>query len=112
MVNTKAIGIAITIAVAIAVVILVIKFGGSSSSSNSNRNSNSNKNVGSSLDHAQYNAPKLGHPAACVDCERQFPEDQQWRGQRSKCLDCETDAKQRCGNSAVYNATKQKLFDV
>lgn len=74
---------------------------------NKNRNINNNTN-----NRPSYGAPVLGHAAASVDSERQFAPDEQWRGQRSKCLDCEQDMKQRCGNRAVFNATKQKLFSV
>jgi hypothetical protein len=61
---------------------------------------------------AKFDAAVMGHSGASIDSERQFPPNEQWRGQRSKCLDCEEDMKARCGNAAVFNATKQKLFSI
>ena len=60
----------------------------------------------------QYDDKVLGHSASSVDSERQFNVDSQWRGQRSRCYDCEADMESRCGDACVYNATKQKLFSV
>jgi len=60
----------------------------------------------------RYNDAVLGHAASSVDSERQFGVDSQWKGQPSKCYDCEEDMARRRGDAAVYNATKQKLFSV
>ena len=59
-----------------------------------------------------YMNPVLGHSTSSVDSERQFPKEEQWKGQNSKCYSCESEAKTQCGDSCVYNATKQKLFSV
>jgi hypothetical protein len=52
----------------------------------------------------------LKHAASSVDSEQQFGESTQWKGQPSKCFSCEKEMASRCGDKAVYNATKQKLF--
>ena len=59
-----------------------------------------------------FQAPVLGHASSSIDSERQFSDDTQWKGQPSKCYDCESDMANRYGDEAVFNATKQKLFDV
>jgi len=58
-----------------------------------------------------FQAPVLGHASSSIDSERQFSEDTQWKGQPSKCYDCEYEMANRYGDAAVFNATKQKLFD-
>jgi hypothetical protein len=57
-----------------------------------------------------YNNVSLGHASSSIDSERQFGFGKEWKGKSSKCYDCEKDMAQRCGDSAVFNATKQKLF--
>jgi hypothetical protein len=57
-----------------------------------------------------YNNESLGHASSSIDSERQFGFGKEWKGQSSKCYDCEKDMAQRCGDSAVFHATKQKLF--
>jgi hypothetical protein len=54
----------------------------------------------------------MGHSGSSIDSERQFSRSEQWKGQSSKCYDCERDMQSRCGDAAVFNATKQKLFSV
>jgi hypothetical protein len=58
-----------------------------------------------------FKAPVLGHASSSIDSERQFSENTQWKGQPSKCYDCESDMANRYGDAAVFDATKQKLFD-
>ncbi len=41
------------------------------------------------LTHRDYTAPELAFPTKCVDCERQFPAGQRWRGQQTSCFSCE-----------------------
>ena len=57
-----------------------------------------------------YNNPALYHSTKSVDGENQFNMDTQWKSQPSKCFDCEAQLEATCGDSCVYNATKQKLF--
>lgn len=58
----------------------------------------------------KYTAPSLGHAASSIDSEQQYTRSTQWKGQPSKCYDCEADMAARCGDACVFNATKQKLF--
>jgi hypothetical protein len=51
------------------------------------------------------------HSSSCIDCERQFMPQMQWKGQSSKCYSCEKDMERRCGAAATFNATKEKCFD-
>jgi hypothetical protein len=99
------IGICIGLVLCITIYILYRAFNGS------NRKS-SKRDVEIVIHKPQYDDKVLGHSASSVDSERQFDVDSQWRGQRSRCYDCEADMESRCGDACVYNATKQKLFSV
>jgi hypothetical protein len=43
-----------------------------------------------------YSAPELAYPTKCVDCERQFPAGQRWRGQQASCFSCEPVHANKC----------------
>lgn len=76
-----------------------------STSSNANENDNLYTKYA-----RRREGPVLQHASSSVDSELQYDQRSQWKGQPSKCYSCETDMASRCGNAAVYNATKQKLF--
>ena len=61
---------------------------------------------------ADYTDRVMGHSGSSIDSERQYLPSEQWKGQSSKCYDCERDMQARCGDAAVFNATKQKLFSI
>ena len=95
-----------TVGVVIGIVITMVLLSSYKLKNKKNRNSKHDSTP------RNFKAPVLGHASSSIDSERQFSEDTQWKGQPSKCYDCESDMANRYGDAAVFNATKQKLFDV
>lgn len=56
----------------------------------------------------------LDHPSKCIDCERQYPSQCAWRGQKTKCFSCETEALKRSGGNecAVFNEHPIKYYEL
>jgi hypothetical protein len=54
----------------------------------------------------------LDHPTKCVDCERQFPPNYAWMGQKTKCYSCEKQAFHMSGGdpSAVFDEHPIKYY--
>jgi hypothetical protein len=56
----------------------------------------------------------LDHPSKCYSCNNQYPPQSAWRGGKTKCFSCETDALKRSGGNecAVYNEHPIKYYEL
>ncbi len=56
----------------------------------------------------------IDHPSKCISCEKQYPSQCAWRGQKSKCYSCEIDALRRSGGDecAVFNEHPIKYYEL
>lgn len=56
----------------------------------------------------------IDHPTKCFQCEKQYPSQCAWRGQKSKCYSCEIDALRRSGGDecAVFNEHPIKYYEL
>jgi hypothetical protein len=54
----------------------------------------------------------LNHPTKCFDCEKQFPPELAWMGQKTKCYSCEKQAFHMSGGnpSSVFSEHPIKYY--
>jgi len=81
------------------------------SASNINKTKQISKFINKPYTNIDYDIPALEHPTKSVDGENQFTPNSKWKAQPSKCFDCEAQLQAQCGDSCVYNTTKQKVFN-